>query len=244
MTTLSKPRFLKGGFTVGLLGAMIISATTLCVTFANAAPIYKVIDEKTGQVTFTDRPQSYEQQADKKVSQMTITTDATSDTTNQPNNSHTNSQPAAIATRQTAAVPSSNPKTVAPINYQLAITEPSEERAYRRPAQTINVRVQVTPALQAGHSISIYFDESEVAQGLSASIATINLLPGSHAIRAVVKNEKDQILQQVTRTVYVIQNNTTLQNNKKIAQQLLAYQNLPWHQKVLLKLRQKETATP
>lgn len=244
MTTLSKPRFLKSGFTVGLLGAMIISATTLCVTFANAAPIYKVIDEKTGQVTFTDRPQSYEQQADKKVSQMAITTDATSDTTNQPNNSHTNSQPAAIATRQTAAVPSSNPKTVAPINYQLAITEPSEERAYRRPAQTINVRVQVTPALQAGHSISIYFDESEVAQGLSASIATIDLLPGSHAIRAVVKNEKDQILQQVTRTVYVIQNNTTLQNNKKIAQQLLAYQNLPWHQKVLLKLRQKETATP
>ena len=79
MTTLSKPRFLKGGFTVGLLGAMIISATTLCVTFANAAPIYKVIDEKTGQVTFTDRPQSYEQQADKKVSQMAITTDATSD---------------------------------------------------------------------------------------------------------------------------------------------------------------------
>ncbi|HCN17592.1 MULTISPECIES: DUF4124 domain-containing protein [Psychrobacter] len=244
MTTLSKPRFLKGGFTVGLLGAMIISAATLCVTIANAAPIYKVIDEKTGQVTFTDRPQSYEQQADKKVSQMAITTDTTSDTTNQPNNSHTNSQPAAIATRQTAAVPSSNTKTVAPINYQLAITEPNEERAYRRPAQTINVRVQVTPALQAGHSISIYFDESEVAQGLSASLATINLLPGSHTIKAVVKDEKDQTLQQVTRTVYVIQNNTTLQNNKKIAQQLLAYQNLPWHQKVLLKLRQKETATP
>ncbi|MGP5551227.1 DUF4124 domain-containing protein [Psychrobacter namhaensis] len=244
MTTLSKPRFLKGGFTVGLLGAMMISATTLCVTIANAAPIYKVVDEKTGQVTFTDRPQSYEQQADKKVSQIAITTDATSDTTNQPNNSHTKSQPAAIATRQTAAVPSSNPKTVAPINYQLAITEPSEERAYRRPAQTINVRVQVTPALQAGHSISVYFDESEVAQGLSASLATIDLLPGSHTIKAVVKDEKDQIFQQVTRTVYVIQNNTTLQNNKKIAQQLLAYQNLPWHQKVLLKLRQKETATP
>jgi len=29
-----------------------------------------------------------------------------------------------------------------------------------------------------------------------------------------------------------------LQKNKKLAEQLLAYQRLPWHQKVLLKLRQ------
>ena len=82
-------------------------------------------------------------------------------------------------------------------------------------------------------------DGNEVAQGLSASIATVDVLPGSHKIKAVLKNEKGQTLKQVERTVYVIQNNTTLQNNKKIAQQLLAYQNLPWYQKVLLKMRQE-----
>ena len=130
------------------------------------------------------------------------------------------------------------------VNYQLAIAEPSEERAYRRPAQNINVNVQIKPALQTGDTVSIYFDNKEVAQGLSASIATVDILPGAHSIKAVVKNQKGGIIQQITRTVYVIQNNTTLQNNKKIAKQLLAYQNLPWHQKVMLKMRQKGTANP
>ncbi|WP_227689972.1 hypothetical protein [Psychrobacter cibarius] len=99
--------------------------------------------------------------------------------------------------------------------------------------------MQETPELQAGDSVSIYLDGNEVAQGLSASIATVDVLPGSHKIKAVLKNEKGQTLKQIERTVYVIQNNTTLQNNKKIAQQLLAYQNLPWYQKVLLKMRQE-----
>ena len=31
---------------------------------------------------------------------------------------------------------------------------------------------------------------------------------------------------------------TALQKNKKLAEQLLAYQRLPWYQKVLLKMRQ------
>ena len=116
--------------------------------------------------------------------------------------------------------------------------EPSEERAYRRPAQSIVVTLQTKPALQVGDSVSITLDGNEVAQGLSASISTADILPGSHVIHAVIKNAKGQTLKQISRTIYVIQNTQTLQNNKKIAEQLLAYQRLPWHQKVLLKLRQ------
>ena len=244
MTVLSKPRLSKPSFAktnvkAGLLFAAIVSTASFYTATANAAPIYKVVDEKTGQVTFTDRPQSYEQQADKQVSQLAITT---GNETSRPSNSSASSQPA--NTQQTAVTVDPSPKITAPISYQLAITEPSAERAYRRPAQSIDVRVQVKPALQAGDSIHIYLDENDVAQGLSASIATIDILPGEHKIAAVIKNEKGQVLQQVARTIYVIQNNTTIQNNKKIAKQLLAYQNLPWHQKILLKLRQKQDATP
>ena len=224
------------------LAGLIISIASIYAPIANAAAIYKVIDEKTGQVTFTDRPQNYEQQAGKQISQTSVMTGNDSVGTNsssQPNN--ISNQPANTAQAPAAvSATSSNDSTVnkAPINYQLTMTEPSEERAYRRPVQSIDVNVQVKPALQAGDSVSISLDGNEVAQGLNASISTVDILPGSHVINAVVKNKKGQTLKQISRTVYVIQNTQTLQNNKKIAQQLLAYQQLPWHQKVLLKLRQ------
>ena len=229
---------------LSLLTGLIISTASLYAPMANAAAIYKVVDEKTGQVTFTDRPQNYEQQAGKQISQTSVMTGSdsvganSSSQTNNANNQpvNTTQAPAANATSTTAH--SDKTANKAPINYQLTITEPSEERAYRRPVQSIDVKVQVKPALQAGDSVSIYLDGNEVAQGLSASIATVDILPGTHNIKAVIKDKKGQAAKQVERTVYVIQNTQTLQKKKKLAEQLLAYQRLPWHQKVLLKLRQ------
>ena len=239
--------FLNKGLSVSLLTGLIISTASLYAPMANAAAIYKVVDEKTGQVTFTDRPQNYEQQAGKQISQTSVITSSdsvganSSSQTNSANNQPVNTTQASAAnsTGTTSATANSN-KTAnkAPINYQLTMTEPSEERAYRRPVQSIDVKVQVKPALQAGDSVSIYLDGNEVAQGLSASIATVDVLPGAHNIKAVIKDKKGQAAKQVERTVYVIQNTQTLQKNKKLAEQLLAYQRLPWHQKVLLKLRQ------
>ena len=232
------------GLSLSLLTGLIISTASLYAPMANAAAIYKVVDEKTGQVTFTDRPQNYEQQAGKQISQTSVMTGSdsvgansssqTSNANNQPVN--TTQAPAANTTSTTTNNDSTANK--APINYQLTMTEPSEERAYRRPVQTIDVKVQVKPALQVGDSVSIYLDGNEVAQGLSASIATVDVLPGAHNIKAVIKNKKGQVAKQVERTVYVIQNTQTLQKNKKLAEQLLAYQRLPWYQKVLLKMRQ------
>ena len=236
--------FLNKGLSLSLLTGLVISTASLYAPMVHAAAIYKVVDEKTGQVTFTDRPQNYEQQAGKQISQTSVMTGNDSVGVNRSNQaSNANNQPVnttqapAANTNGTTANSDSNANK-APINYQLTITEPREERAYRRPVQSIDVKVQVKPALQAGDSVSIYLDGNEVAQGLSASIATVDILPGAHNIKAVIKNKKGQILRQVERTVYVIQNTQTLQKNKKLAEQLLAYQRLPWHQKVLLKLRQ------
>ena len=230
-----------------LLAGLMVSAASLYAPILNAAPIYKVVDESTGQVTFTDRPQNYEQQANKQISQTSVTTGNSSSNSDSSRSSNTSSNNSAnnetnnIA--QTTSVPVTPVKAVQ-VNYQLTIVEPSAERAYRRPAQSIVVNAQIKPALQAGDSASIYFDGNEVARGLSTSIATVNILPGEHSVQAVVKNKEGQILQQVSRTIYVIQNTQTLQNNKKIAQQLLAYQNLPWHQKMLLKIRRDKAVNP
>ncbi|MBF0657953.1 DUF4124 domain-containing protein [Psychrobacter sp. NG25] len=235
MISLSKLIFSKGN--IGLLTAMIVSAASLCAPLANASAIYKVVDEKTGQVTFTDRPQNYEQQADKQVTQTSVMT--RNDTLNSSNNSNTSGQSSSTAQAASTETPDED-KNSSTVNYQLTITEPSAERAYRRPAQNIAVNVQVKPSLQAGDNVSIYLDGNEVAQGLSASIPTVDILPGAHSITAVLTNKKGGTLQQVARTIYVIQNNTTLQDNKRKAEQLLAYQNLSLYQKLLLKLRQSD----
>ena len=219
-----------------LLASVLISTVSLYAPMLNAAPIYKVVDKQTGQVTFTDRLQSYEAQSDKQVSQTNMTT-GNSNTMNSSGANNVNLNNDAINNNQTIETPVATVQAL-PINYQLAMTEPSEARAYRRPAQSIVVTIQVKPALQAGDSVSIYLDGKVVGQGLSFSMATIDMLPGQHSLQAVLKSSTGRVLQQISRTVYVIQNTATLQNNKKIAQQLLAYQQLSWHQKILLKLRQ------
>jgi hypothetical protein len=243
-SSLKSTVFLNKGLSLSLLTGLVMSTASLYAPMANAAAIYKVVDEKTGQVTFTDRPQNYEQQAGKQISQTSVMTGSdsvganSSSQTNNANNQPVNTTQAPAANTTGTTANSDTTANKAPINYQLTITEPSEERAYRRPVQSIDVKVQVKPALQAGDSVSIYLDGNEVAQGLSASIATVDILPGAHNIKAVIKNKKGQVAKQVERTVYVIQNTQTLQKKKKLAEQLLAYQRLPWHQKVLLKLRQ------
>lgn len=225
---------------LSLLTGLIISTASLYAPTLNAAPIYKVVDEKTGQVTFTDKPQNYEQQAGKQISQTSVTTgnssssaSSGSNTDNAPNNA---AGSATANAKETTTVEEST--KAAKVDYQLMMTNPSEARAYRRPAQSIDISIQIKPALQAGDSVVIYLDSDEIAQGLSASIATLDILPGEHSVQAVIKNKAGQTVKQISRTIYVIQNTVTLQNNKKIAEQLLAYERLSWRQKVLLKLRQ------
>lgn len=245
MSSLLRNNIWNKNLTLSLLTSSMIGIASLYAPITTAAPIYKVIDEKTGQVTFTDRPQNYENKSGKQISETSVSTDTRSTYNGTNNSTAVDSNPIApakpmITSHATPpAMASASSVIQAPrVNYQLTMIEPSEERAYRRPVQSIVVTIQTKPALQAGDSVSITLDGNEVAQGLSTSISTVDILPGSHLINAVIKNSKGQTLKQISRTVYVIQNTQTLQNNKKIAEQLLAYQRLPWYQKVLLKLHQ------
>nr|WP_299039503.1 DUF4124 domain-containing protein [uncultured Psychrobacter sp.] len=209
---------------------------------AHAAPIYKVVDERTGKVTFTDSPQAYEQQANKQISQTGISTGSTTSNSSSVNAASGNRANTSVNNKQTsqsAAVPKPTLQTV--VNYQLTMIEPKAERAYQRPGQIITVNLQLSPALQASDSISIYLDDTLISQGITASIATIELNPGEHTIQAIIKNSAGQIINRISRSVYVIQNTAILRQKQQLAQQLQAYQQLPWQQKLLLKLRQKES---
>ena len=231
MSVLSKQNFLKRNRQISLLS--VLAVASFCASLTNAAPIYKVVDEQTGQITFTDRPQPYEQQADKQVSQTSVNTGESRPSQAPPSEIRGNTD---LPVTPTTRLPRS-------INYQITMVEPVTERAYQRPAQNIAIALQVQPALQNGDNINIYIDDKLIAQGLNASIPTVGLQPGPHSIRAVLTTEAGQTRQQTTRTVHVIQNTMLLQRKKKLAEQLMAYERLPWHQKVLLRMRGNDTVT-
>ena len=214
---------------------LILALGTLCMLgSANivAAPIYKVVDD-AGRVTYTDNPDSYGQ-AGQSVSVTNINT--TSDRQRPAVSANTKGEPNLPATGKADAKVTTN--------YQLSIMEPSTERAYQRPAQNIDIVLQVIPQLKNGDQVTISVDGTARAQGLSASIPTVDLNPGMHTITAEVITETGDVRATVTRKVHVIQNTLILQQKKqaaKLAEQLLAYERLPWHQKLLIKMQGDDT---
>ena len=130
----------------------------------------------------------------------------------------------------------------APINYQLTMVEPTEERAYQRPSQSIVIKVQTQPLLQKGDTVVITLNGEIVGQGSNASVPTVDVVPGQHSVEVSIKNEAGQTLQQIQRTVYVIQNTAILRQKQQLAEQILAYQRLSWQQKLLLKIRQQDNS--
>lgn len=247
MTILLKKMPPAKKLTLSRVAGLLITAAISCTLTANAAPIYKVVDERTGQVTFTDNPQSYEQQAGKQISETGVSTGNSSNTNSSADSSTVDSNGAEqnnsgldVDNQITTNQSSIKPTLQAAVNYQLAMLEPSAERAYQRPGQIITVKLQLSPALQAGDSISIYIDDKLISQGITASIATIDLNPGEYTIQAVIQNRAGQVINRITRRVYVIQNTAILRKKQQLAEQMLAYQRLPWQQKLLLKLRQKD----
>ncbi len=228
------------------IGFLLTSASFYAIT-AKAAPIYKVIDESTGQVTFTDNPQVYEQQAGKQISETGITTAQSSN--NRMNTAQSSSTQASSTSASTPLSPSqTTPPTMtvatqrAPINYQLTMVEPTEERAYQRPSQSIVIKVQTQPLLQKGDTVVITLNGKIVGQGSNASVPTVDVVPGQHSVEVSIKNEAGQTLQQIQRTVYVIQNTAILRQKQQLAEQILAYQRLSWQQKLLLKIRQQDNS--
>lgn len=230
---------------------LAFSVLALTAVTGQAASIYKVVDKDTGRITFTDRPDSYQQDNNKQVSDTHIATarpgaatsgtnataySATSTNTNAGQSLNVqNNTPPALTTK---AVASSTSAT-----YRLAMTTPASSQAYRRPAQTIDIQLAVSPALKAADKVAIYLDGNEVAQGTTAQLSTIDMLPGEHQISGKISNEQGVIIAEVQQTIYILQNTLVLQQKKlkeqQLIEQLKAYEKLSWPQKLYLQMQQQ-----
>lgn len=128
--------------------------------------------------------------------------------------------------------------------YHIQITEPAEDRAYHRPAQSIDVQAIVSPTLEMGYTTAVLLNGKVVADGLIASVPTIDLVAGEYTLEAIVMDKNAQTVASDTRTVYVIQNNQIQRKKRAAIAEREAYENSSiWH-KIAVGLNPKVQAPP
>lgn len=125
--------------------------------------------------------------------------------------------------------------------YNITITEPSADRAYHKPVQSIEV-VAVVDYLPQGHATAILLNGKVVADGLTASIPTHTLDPNSYQLSAIIMDKNAKTVAQDERTIYVIQKAHLAYKKQQAIQEREAYEALPWHKKLAIGLNPKVQA--
>ncbi len=128
--------------------------------------------------------------------------------------------------------------------YRIQISEPSEDRAYHRPAQTVDVQAKVSPMLETGHTAAILLNGQVVADGLAASIPTMELTAGEYLLEAIVMDKEAKSVARDARRIYIIQNNQIQRRKKAAIAEREEYDNSSiWH-KIAVGLNPKVQAPP
>lgn len=128
--------------------------------------------------------------------------------------------------------------------YHIQITDPDKDRAYHRPAQSIDVQATVSPTLEMGYTTAVLLNGKIVADGLTASVPTIDLVAGEYTLEAIVMDKNAQTVASDTRTVYIIQNNQIQRKKRAAIAEREAYDNSSiWH-KIAVGLNPKVKAPP
>lgn len=124
--------------------------------------------------------------------------------------------------------------------YTVSIINPAQEQAYLRPAQNIDISVQVSPTPTPLHTLVVRLNGNYIAANQNnLSLATIDYDVGNYLLSAELQSETGQVIAQDSRMIYIIpQNNLISQERERQAAQQAAYDALPWYKKLYINMRQ------
>lgn len=74
------------------------------------------------------------------------------------------------------------------------VTAPQKDEALRANDGTIQLALKLEPSLQLGHSIVLYLDGKQVADGTDLTFTFPNVDRGTHTVFAVIRDAKGEIL--------------------------------------------------
>lgn len=167
---------------LSVAGLLLAAATT-----ASGEEAYRWVDED-GVVHFSDVPR---EGAERVVLQ----------------------QPNVTETRRQSATGSENrpAEPAAPFRYEsIEVVSPAAEETLWNIEGVLTVSVAVTPALQPGHQVRVYFDGEERTTTSSTSVQIDEVWRGVHNVQAEVIDDTGQLMIRSQPNRFYVQQNTIL----------------------------------
>lgn len=218
---------------------LMVLSTLFISTISFASPVYKAT-LPDGRVIYTDNVDiAYKQVTDN--SQITVLDDL-------------EGKPAqTINTISTTTTSTSMPDSVAELanmnisstgaseqgDYKLTIQTPESEMAYHRPAQQIEVQVDVTPSLKQDDTLTYSIDGTEIGRSSNTtfSFPSTELNPDKHTLDVTIVNNMGKTIASATSDFYVILTNPLIKKQKEIIAKRAEYDALPWYSKIAKHLK-------
>jgi len=162
-----------------------VLAVILTATPALADQIYRWVDS-SGQVHYSDVPRDGAEQVDIAPTQ-------------------TFAAPKRVA--RSSSSPASADATDEPAGYDaFVIVSPSQEETIWNTGGAMTVAVNASPALQQGHSVSIYLDGSPVSKAPRATQTQLSeVVRGEHRITAEIRDASDRVIKTAEPVTFFYQ---------------------------------------
>lgn len=128
----------------------------------------------------------------------------------------------------------------------VVIDEPSESRAYQRPAQNVDIVVSVGALRPTDTLVVTLNDQFLGVNQTSFSIPTVDLNPDKYVIVAKIQDEAGRTIASDSKEIFVIQNTNAIKLKKAEQAKKDAkakYDALPWYKKAYYTMRQ-DVQTP
>lgn len=103
-------------------------------------------------------------------------------------------------------------------NYKIKILTPKKVRAYHKPVEVIDVKVNIIPALVGGDKVIVLVDGRQVGLGQTTSIATSEINPGDHILEVNIVTNNGKVIKSATMPFYIIQNSNIMRNKRRQVQ--------------------------
>lgn len=221
--------------TCSKVSSLAFGAACLLLAWPVQSAVYRSVDAN-GNVVYTDNPTSaynHSQDSQKITLMDALSSENRANVLNQPV-STPNTLP---EVRGQTSTSSASPRISQRGDYQLSIQSPVVDMVYRRPAQSIDIVVNVSPDLKAGDRLIYRINGKHVAttQDTQYQISTMDFLPERYTLTVELQNVKGDVLVSDSRAFYVLQNNTIIRKKRQAAAQQAAYDRLPWYQKMLVR---------
>lgn len=163
----------------------VLICLLLAGTSAQADKIYKTEDEQ-GRTVYTDRPSKAAQEQTElpPVNEMSAPEQSPSfgpENTARPENEEE------------------------PIDYGVQIVRPANETTLTAGERDLQIRVELAPNLQAGHSLAYYLDNELVQQTQSTQLVIEEIFRGSHTLSVNVLDQQGRVLGRSQPVVVFVQ---------------------------------------